>query len=111
MIAHEIIEQLIRKASVFRIKLLLCQCMCVYAFIFLKHCTFRSVKNLALGTHVKKFSNFIFSLYKLLNYSKCSFECERSEKERSLKYIEVVMQFLNISIKQSCRSRKFFEDC
>lgn len=85
--------------------------MCIYVYIFLKHCTFYSVKIITLGTPAKKVSNLIFSLYKLLSDSKCSFECERSEKEQSLKYIEVVMQFLNISIKQSCRSRKFFEDC
>lgn len=48
-----------------------------------------------------------FSLYKLLSYL-VFFECEGSEKQQSLKYIEVVMQFLNISTKKSCRSRKFF---
>ena len=56
--------------------------MCIYGYVFLKHCTFQSVKNVAHRTHAEKVSTLIFSLHKLLNYSKCSFECERSEKEK-----------------------------
>lgn len=85
--------------------------MCVYAYIFLKDCTSQSVENLVLVTDAEKVDNLIFPLYNLLNYSKCSFECEKSKKESSLKYTEVIMQFLNISIEKSCRSRKSFEEC